>query len=271
VNPKLIVREVSPRYWRATIDNPPINMFDPDLRNELRDLIGRIEADDQLQVIVFDSADPEYFIAHVDLARAGEVDPVPGPTGLSAWPDFTVRLAHAPVLSVASVRGRARGIGNEFVLATDVRFASRERARFGQFEVGAAAIPGGGGIERLFRLVGRARTLEAVVGADDVDADTAERYGWINRAVPDAELDQFVDRFARRVASFDREAVVTAKRLVNEQGGIPAPDELIRSSQAFGELLQRPLARQRIGELIGRGLQTRGELELTLGDRVGPQ
>jgi enoyl-CoA hydratase/carnithine racemase len=266
----LAVTEVTPQYWRATFHNPPINMFNPDLVAGLRVLIERIESDPELRVIVFDSADPDFFVNHVDLTRVGEPDPAPvGPTGLPTFQDYTVRLANAPVVSIAAVRGRAQAAGNEYALAADIRFASREKARFGQFEVAGAALPGFGGIERLHSLLGRARALEAVLGSDDFDADTAERYGWINRAVPDAELDAFVDRFARRIASFDRDSVVSAKRRLNSLGGIPSVDDLAHSLQEFRRLISRPSAQQRIQGLIARGLQTTGELELNLGAGVG--
>jgi enoyl-CoA hydratase/carnithine racemase len=236
----------------------------------LQDVITRLEADAQVKVVVFDSAVPDYFCAHFDLTRAKDTDHTLGPTGLSPWPDFATRLARLPVVSVAVVRGRARGIGSEVALAMDVRFASREKAVFGQFEVGAAAIPGGGGMERLHALMGRARTIEAVIGADDFDAATAERYGWINRAVPDAELDAFVERFATRVASFDRDGIVIAKDTLNRLGGVPTPDQLRTSEKSFFGLLSRPYAATRIGELFKHGLQQVGELERSLGDRIGP-
>lgn len=266
----LRVERLTRAYWRATIDNPPINLFDPDLLAGFRELIEELESDDEVKVIVLDSADPDYFISHLDLNRAGEGDRSPGPTGMSPWPDFALRLAAVPVISVASVRGRARGVGNEVALAADVRFASREKAIFGQFEIGSAAMPGGGGLERLSLLLGRARAIEAVVGGEDFDAETAERYGWINRAVPDDELDALVDRFARRVASFDGEALKTAKAHINRMGGVPTVEQLSETEKAFFALLQRPEAKERIGFFFAQGLQERGDFELNLGERIGP-
>ena len=166
-------------------------------------------------MIVFDSADPDFYIGHVDIISAGEFPTAVDPTGLRVLPDFLQRLAHLPVISIASIRGRARGIGAEFVESLDIRFGSREKMILAQIEVGSALIPGSGGSVYLPLLVGRSRALEIIAGSEDYDADTAERYGWINRAIPDAELDDFVDRFARRVSSFDKEALTEAKRLVN--------------------------------------------------------
>lgn len=266
----VIVSERSPAYWRVTFDNPPVNLFDPELLSGLQDLVARIEADDEVKVVVFDSADPDFFIAHLDLLRADEVDPTPTPTGLPPWPDVAMRLAHAPCITVACVRGRARGVGSELALAMDVRFASRETAVFGQLEIGCGAIPGGGGLERLHIVAGRARALEIIVSGEDFDADTAERYGWINRSIPDAELDEFVERFATRVASFDREAIAAAKRLLTERGGVPRPEDLAATEKTFFGLLERPEAQQRIARLFEQGLQQPGDLELNMGERIGP-
>jgi enoyl-CoA hydratase/carnithine racemase len=264
------VQRRSAAYWRATFDNPPVNLFDPDVLRALQDMTTRLETDDEVKVVVFDSADSEFFMAHLDLLRTDEGDGAPGPTGLPPWPDVATRLAHAPCITVASVRGRARGVGSELAMAMDVRFASREKAVFGQPEIGCGAIPGGGGLERLHLLAGRARALEIIVGGEDFDAETAERYGWINRAIPDAELDDFVDRFATRVASFEREAIVAAKELLTRLGGVPRPADLATIEQVFFGLLQRPQAQARIAALFEQGLQQRGDLELHMGDRIGP-
>ncbi len=201
----LAVSKRSDSYWRATFDNPPLNLIDPETIIALRELMDTLEADPAVKVVVFDSADEEYFIAHFDVARGGEL-PGPGPTGLPAWPDLATRLTCAPFVTIAEIRGRARGVGSEFALACDLRFASRGKAVFGQPEVGTGLVPGGGSIEVLSALAGRSRTLEIILGSEDFDADTAERYGWINRARPDAELPEFVDRLARRIASFEQPA-----------------------------------------------------------------
>ncbi|MFY9873434.1 MAG: enoyl-CoA hydratase/isomerase family protein [Candidatus Nitrosopolaris sp.] len=187
---KLRITRLSPAYWRVTFDNPPLNLIDPDVLYELRDLINQLEAANELKVVVFDSANPDFYIAHVDILREGETAMREvGPTGLRILPDFMQRLSRLPIITIASIRGRARGIGAEFVEGLDIRFGSREKMILGQIEVGSALIPGGGGSVYLPLLVGRARALEIIASSEDYDADAAERYGWINRAIPDAELD----------------------------------------------------------------------------------
>jgi enoyl-CoA hydratase/carnithine racemase len=191
------VKVVGPGYWRATFDNPPINLFDPDVFAALRVLLDRAESDEDVRVLVFDSADPDYYISHLDVDRVSEVPEIPGAANLAdEWHHFVTRLASSLVLSIASIRGRVRGIGTEFVLACDMRFASAETAILAQPEVGFGVVPGGGGLDWLPRLTGRCRALEIITGAQDFDAGTAERYGWINRALPDQELDGFVDELA---------------------------------------------------------------------------
>lgn len=270
MNPAFTVTKVLPAYWRITLDNPPLNLFDPDMRGGFRKLIDEMEADTDLKVVVFDTANPDFFMAHVDLARLNETDDVPGPTGLEAWPDFTERLHLAPFISIASVRGRARGVGSEFIQAVDIRFASREKAIFAQLEIGMGLIPGGGGMERLWRITGVPRALEIIVSGDDYDATTAELYGWINRAVPDAELDGFVDRFARRLASFDQEALREAKSILNVHLGSTPHDELTSSFATFLRLMTKPANTQRLQDLFAEGLQTAGDLEYNMGERLGP-
>jgi enoyl-CoA hydratase/carnithine racemase len=267
---KLRIIRHSPAYWRVTIDNPPLNLFDPEISDELQELIELLEADTGVKVVVFDSAVPDYFMAHVDLSRVAELSTRPGPTGLSPWPDVALRLQRASFVTIGVLRGRARGVGSEFLLALDLRFASRERAILAQVEVGCGIIPGGGGLERLPALIGRARSMEAIIGGEDFDADTAERYGWVNRSLPDADLDAFVERLAQRIAGFDRDAIATAKQLINARTGLPTPADIIESQTKFFEAASRPAGQARIGDLLQRGLQQPGELELRLGTLLGP-
>lgn len=265
----LAVTQRSDSYWRATFDNPPLNLIDPETILALRALMDTLEADPAVKVVVFDSADEDYFIAHFDVARGGEL-PGPGPTGLPAWAGLARRLTRAPFVTIAEIRGRARGLGSEFALACDLRFASRERAVFGQPEVGIGLVPGGGSIEVLSALAGRSRALEIIVGSDDFDADTAERYGWINRALPDAELPGFVDRLARRIASFEQPAIAAAKARVNKRAGVPSGGDLAEAATVFGQSGTWPGTQQRVRDALAQGLQQRGDFELNQGARLGP-
>jgi enoyl-CoA hydratase/carnithine racemase len=174
--------------------------------------------------------------------------------------DTFVRLTKSPVVSIAKIRGCVRGVSSEFVLACDMRFASRENTRLGQPEVGVGVHPGGGGTERLPPLVGRGRALEIALGANDFDGDTAERYGYVNRALPDVELDDFIDALARRIASFDRRAIAAAKNLVN-QVSLPSADRLLDALNSFQTALTWPEAQQRIQALLERGLQREVDFE----------
>jgi enoyl-CoA hydratase/carnithine racemase len=266
---RLSIDVVTPGYWRVIIENPPINLYDPEMFAELNVLMDRIDADRDLKVVVFESANPEYFVAHYDLDRGEVIPEQPGAAEFSAWPKFVTRLAQSRVVSVAKLRGRARGHGSELALACDMRFASKEKAVLAQVEVGVAVVPGGGATEWLSALAGRSRALEIICGADDFDADTAEKYGWVNRSIPDAELDAFVDNFARRVASFEKRALELAKKLVNARAGIPSEAERWSSNQAFIGTTSWPETQALIGKLYERGLQKEGDFELRLGHHVG--
>src|SRR5580658_8469944 len=207
----------SPAYWRATIDNPPINVMGPEMVREFEEVIGALEADEHVRVVVFDSAVEDYFLNHSDfLAKLEDLTSMAaGPTGLPPWPDFLVRLTRVPVVSIALIRGRATGNGSEITLACDMSFASRELAIFSQWEVGVGMVAGGGPMARLPRLIGRARALEVLLSSQDISGDLAEQYGYVNRALPDAELDAFVEALAMRIAGFDKWAISNTKNLVN--------------------------------------------------------
>ncbi|MFF7099349.1 enoyl-CoA hydratase/isomerase family protein [Streptomyces nigra] len=260
-SPPFRVVQRSAAYWRVTFDSPPINLVTFDTFAALGELVDQMEADDDVKVVVFDSADPDFFLAHFDLVPPKQ--PYTGPT----WLDVAARMTRSRVLTIASVRGRARGVGNEFLLACDMRFASKEKAILGQPEVGAGITPGGGGTERLPRLVGRARALEIITGADDYDAETAERYGWINRALPDAELDAYVERLATRIASFDRQPLAEVKALIN-RSTLPTEDDLTAGQDTFRTSLTWPEAQERIRLLLQRGMQQRSDLEYRLGELI---
>ena len=263
------VERPSPGYCRVTFDHPPINTITATTVTELSELIGLIEADPDLNVVVFDSANPDFYLAHYDV----ENDPSKtaalgvGPTGLPSWIDVLVRLARAPVVSIASIRGRARGAGSEFVLACDLRFASRQNALLGQFEVGIGVVPGGGPMARLARLVGRGRALEILLVADDVDGPRAEQYGYVNRVIPDEQLDDEVDGIATRLARFDHDAIARTKSHVDHVT-LPADSELPGPLDDFRELFARPAQQAQWARLQELGLNTDGTLERSLGRLV---
>jgi enoyl-CoA hydratase/carnithine racemase len=248
-----------PGLWTITFNNPPINIFVPTTIVELGALMTDIEADPSVKVVVFQSANPDFFIAHLDVAKAAE-----RPEVLGLWRDFVLRLSSTPVVSIAKIRGRTRGIGNEFVLACDMRFASRQSALFGNPEVGVGLVPGGGALEWLPRLVGRSRALEFVLSADDFDADIAERYGWVNRTLDDGDLDAFVDTLCRRLASFDRGTLGAAKAQIN-RFGMPTAAELQSSNEMIFPMLALPDAQSRRPKLRGIGYGVPGDFEMNFG------
>jgi enoyl-CoA hydratase/carnithine racemase len=219
---------------------------------------------------VFDSAVEGFFLTHYDfLAPLEDSTRIPpGRTGLQALPDMLARLSRAPVVSIASIRGRATGVGSELALASDMRFASREKAVLSQWEVGAGLVPGGGPMARLPRLIGRGRALEVLLVADDINAELAELYGYVNRAFPDAELDAFVDALAMRIASFDKQAIAETKRLV-DVASLPSDAEIRPEWDAFLAALNRPASQKRIKALMERGFHRPGDVENRLGFYVG--
>jgi enoyl-CoA hydratase/carnithine racemase len=267
--PQIKIQERSPAYWTATFDHPPLNLVDFGTVLELEALITRIENDPQVRVVVFDSADPEFFLAHFDVMAAGasaQNHPL-GRTGMPLWLDVLARLARVPAVTVCSIKGYARGAGSEIALSCDIRFASLEKAVLGQFEVGVGAVPGGSPMARLPGLVGRGRALEILLGADDFPADLAERYGYVNRAVPDAELDGFVDAFAARIAGFDKSAITETKALV-DKASLPPDSVFPPGLEAFYRTFARPESRARLAALLQKGLQERGDTEYRLGHHV---
>ena len=248
-----------PGGWTITFSNPPINMFVPTTIVELGTLLTDLETDPSVKVVVFQSANPDFFIAHLDVSKAAE-----RPEVLGIWRDFVLRLSSTPVVSIAKIPGRTRGIGNEFVLACDMRFASRQSALFGNPEIGVGLVPGGGALEWLPRLVGRSRALEIVLSGDDFDADIAERYGWVNRTLHDDDLDSFVDRLVQRLASFDREALAAAKAQLN-RFGMPTATELQSSNDMFLSTLALPGAQARRARVRSIGYGLPSDFELNFG------
>jgi enoyl-CoA hydratase/carnithine racemase len=257
----LRVQEQSPAYWRVTFDYPPFNVLDAAVFQGLQALLAKMDASETLRVVVFESANPDFFLSHFDLTgKLGNVMTAAGPSGLPILIDTFVRLAKSPVATIAKIRGCVRGACSEFVLACDMRFASRENTRLGQPEVGVGLHPGGGGTERLPRLVGRGRALEIILSADDFDGETAERYGYVNRALPDGNLDDFVDALARRISSFDKRSIAAAKKLVNA-GSLPSADQFLDAFSSFGTALTWPETQKKVQELLNRGLQKNSAFE----------
>jgi enoyl-CoA hydratase/carnithine racemase len=260
------VRKVSRTYWRIVMDNPPLNVMGPAFVLQFRDVMTAIETDEHVKVVVFESAVPGFFLNHSDFnVNLEELTSIPqGPTGLEAWPDILVRLPRAPVVSIALIRGRATGNGSELALACDMTFASRELTRLSQWEVGIGMVAGGGPMARLPRLIGRSRALEVLLGCQDIGGELAEAYGYVNRSLPDAELDEFVDALATRIASFDKWAISNTKRLVNAASS-PAEVEMAAGWEACVASITRPATQARFNVFRELGFHKPGDAE----DRLG--
>jgi enoyl-CoA hydratase/carnithine racemase len=260
------VDKETPTKWRVTFDNPPLNLMGPEFVVEFAKIVTAIENDDQVRVVVFDSAVEGFFLNHSDFTvKLEELTSLPqGPTGLEAWPDILVRITHAPVISIAKIRGRATGNGSELLLASDMTFVSREKALLSQWEVGVGMVAGGGPMARLPRLIGRSRALEVLMGSDDIHGDLAESYGYVNRSLPDAELDAFVDTLARRISSFDKWAISNTKRLVNA-ASLPADVEMAAGWDACIASVERPTTQSRIEAFMGLGFHKPGDVENRIG------
>jgi enoyl-CoA hydratase/carnithine racemase len=267
---RVFLTKHSPAYWRVTLNHPPVNIFGPKTIPQLNEVITAIEIDKELKVVVFDSAIDGFFMTHYDfVAKVEETTSLPpGPTGLQPLPDMLVRLSRCPVVSIASIRGRATGVGSELALACDMRFASREKAILSHFEVGAGIVPGGGPMARLPRLIGRGRALEVLLGAEDIPGDLAERYGYVNRSLPDADLDEFVNALANRIASFDKQVISETKRFV-DVASLPPDYEIAPEWDVCLASIMRPAAQKRIAMLMERGLHKAGDVEERLGYHVG--
>ena len=262
-------KKISESYWKVSIDNPPVNVFDPNFSVQLRTLMEELEANEHLKVVVFETANPEFYVAHAELVNIFDFPKGVGETGLSlSWPDVAKRLEQASFVSIASIRGRARGLGSEFIQAFDMRFASKEKAIFAQPEIGIGSFPGGGGMERLHLLTGKARALEIILSGNDYNAETAAAYGWVNRAIMDDELDLFVENLANRIASFDKKIIASIKSIMNERAVLPKNEHIMETQTRFFASLGEPEARTRIKALLEKGLQKYGDVELNLGKHL---
>jgi enoyl-CoA hydratase/carnithine racemase len=261
---------VTPHYWRVTFHNPPFNIYGPETMPQLNAVVTALEADPDVKVVVFDSDVPDFFLTHYNFVPplSDTTGLPPGPTGLPPLPDMLVRLSKAPVVSIALIRGRATGVGSELALASDLRFASREKAVLSQWEIGASLVPGGGPMSRLPRLMGRGRALEVLLTGSDINGELAERYGYVNRSLPDAELDAFVDTMARRISTFDKQAIADIKRLV-DASSLPTNEQIGAEWDGFIGSVQRPQAQRRIKRLMEIGLQEKADVEKRLGHYTG--
>ncbi len=264
LNAETIDIQIQDRVLNATLNSPPLNLIGPEMVRDLITLVHYLEAHDDVSVVVFRSASPEFFTAHVDMKRAldlgAELDRLEPGAKLGT---LYRRISTLDQVSIAAITGRVRGAGSEFTLACDMRFAS-DNAMFGQPEVGLGAIPGAGAVQHLTRLMGRGRALEALIGADDFPAHLAERYGWINRAMPDSELADFVSALANRIARFPKAGIADAKRRVNDIA-LPDNDAVEEDARLFVSGLARPETKARSALLFERGMNTDSPVEAAFG------
>ena len=249
-------------YWRVTLTNPPINAIDDSMYDEFYDLVEEIVAEPTLKIVTFSSGNPDFYIAHYSTAEPRSR------FGKPRWIEAATKLAKSDVISVAVINGRVRGGGCEFTMAMDIRFASLEKAVFGQPEVGTGLIPGGGALQRLPLLVGRSRAIEIILGGNDYDAATAERWGWINQAVPESQLHDLITTFVRRILSFDKQALSTCKAILNNTG-LPDPAQLQSTEDTFFTTFGWPGAKERLPKLLAPGIGKAGDFELNLGRNLG--
>ncbi|MDM0078430.1 enoyl-CoA hydratase/isomerase family protein [Variovorax sp. J2P1-59] len=253
------------RVLFAEIDSAPINLLGTSMVRDLVSLIRMLDSGDNYRVVVFSSANPQFFIPHVDVTEVQEyrreAAELAGEASLGL---LLRRLSTTRAVTIAQIDGRVRGAGSEFVLACDMQFASREHAVFAQPEAGVGLVPGAGGVQHLARAMGRGRALEVLLSADDYDADLAERYGWINRAMPAADLPQFVASIARRIANFPQQALEDIKGRVNAITLADTADFRI-DSDLFGAAMRNPVVMRRMQALLARGMQTPGDLEHNFG------
>jgi enoyl-CoA hydratase/carnithine racemase len=263
------ISEPTPGYWRVVFSNPPINLLNSTTVLELGDIVRRIEEAPDLRVVVFASAHPDFYMARYDLSDTNPVAFAPTESGVTYFIDSMLRMNEAGPITIASIRGRVRGGGSEFALSCDLRFASVENSVFGQPEVGVGIVPAGGAVERLPGLVGTARAVEIIASADDYDAVTAERYGWINRAITDVDLDDYVDRLARRLAGFDPQVLAATKRLVRRGGPTPSLDQYRETLEALRALIASPLATARRAAVARHAAVVGADFELRMGHHLG--
>lgn len=253
----------------ATIDNPPINLFSLELYGEMAGFVEDVAGDDDVRVLVLQSADPDFFIAHFDVEAILGFDtsePAERSAELNPFHRMCETLRTMPKATIAKIAGRVGGGGSELAASCDMRFGALGKTVVNQMEVALGILPGGSGTQRLPRLVGRGRALEIILGSDDLDAETAERWGYLNRALPPQELDDFVERLALRIARFPAEAIALAKASVlhseTDDGGLE------EEAYLFQRLVRTPEARRAMRDFLAAGGQTR-EGELRVGELCG--
>src|SRR3569833_547096 len=264
------VGHVTPAYWQVTFDRPPLNLMGPEFVVEVSAIMRASEQDEHVKVVVFDSAVEGFFLNHSDFdTKLEALTSLPQvPTGLEAWPDILVRLTRSPGVSIAKIRGRATGNGSERALACDMTFVSREKSVLSQWEVGVGMVAGGGPMARLPRLIGRNRALEVLLGSDDITGDLAQAWGYVNRSLPDPDLDEYVDVLATRIASFDKWAIANTKRLVNA-AMLPADVEMAAGWEACMSSVARPSTQSRLTAFRKLGFHEPGDAENRLGYYLG--
>ncbi len=265
----ITVEQVTPKIVKIKFANPPVNLIIPETVTRLHEVVKELCEDEKVHVVIFTSGIADYFYNHFDLTRMSEFPEGSEANGISVWTDLVIRLSKAPFISIGAIRGRTRGGGNELSLAFDLRYASREKAFFGQPEVGSGVIPGGGGSERLPRLIGRDRALEVILSSEDYDADIAEHYGWVTRTIADKDLDSFVDAMVSRLASFDKTALAAAKMQIN-RATLPPDADLQAAYTEFLASLSfpgfKPRAAKFLKFLTELGLR---DIEKHLGHYIG--
>lgn len=271
---KIYTEEYSASYRRVTIDNPPMNIFDSEMADEFQMLLTKLEADDAVKVVVFESINPDYFIAPASSVSeaefAAEFEMKPGFAGEASFHYFLKRMEHSHFLTVGVLRGHAGGAGSEFLLGLDVRFASREKAVFSQIDPGTEFSNHPGGFESLCKLVGRARALEIILGSEDLDADTAERMGLINRSISDENLDAFIEQFASHISNFNRENIASAKRITDGQNRLAFMGDQNETQNNFFETSKWSETQERIASPFECDIHRRGDRELILGEQLRP-
>jgi enoyl-CoA hydratase/carnithine racemase len=256
----------TPRTATITFRNPPVNVLTAQMVIRLHEIVTELEASSDVQVVLFKSEVRDFFLNHFDLAALDQLPPT-AEGQRPIWADIIVKLTTAPYITVAAIHGRSRGGGNELALALDLRYASAETAFFGQPEVGAGLLPGGGGTENLPRLIGRDRALEAILGSADYDATTAERWGWVTRALPEAELDAFIEELVERLASFDKNSLAAAKAAIGRATLPPAAD-LVAAFQGFARSLTLPGFQARAAHTGALAAQVGIDFEHRMGEYI---